>query len=275
MTYFSGRVAAITGASSGIGRALAEALAAEGCALALSDVDAEGLAETRVACESQGVRVSAATVDVSDREAMHAWADACAETHGAVHAIFNNAGVALASSVESLSYEDLEWIFGINFWGVVHGTKAFLPHLRESGRGDVVNISSVFGMIAVPSQGAYNATKFAVRGYTEALRQELQMEGAPVRASVVCPGGIQTNIARSARMRLGGSEATHARRAKAFERGFITPPAGAATTILRGVSRGRARILIGPDARIIDALVRALPSGYARVTRSMAKRFGM
>jgi NADP-dependent 3-hydroxy acid dehydrogenase YdfG len=153
---FNGRVAAITGAGSGIGRALARELADRGCHLALSDVDPDGLAETVARCEGAGVKVTSRIVDVADRAAVFAWADQAAEEHGRINLIFNNAGVAVVATVEAHSFEDFEWLMSINFWGVVHGTKAFLPHLRASGEGHVVNMSSVFGLISVPSQAAYN-----------------------------------------------------------------------------------------------------------------------
>ena len=199
MSRFTNQVAAITGASSGIGRALALRLAERGAALSLSDIDPEGIERTAEAARETGVKVTTAVVDVADRDAMHAWAEQTAHEHERVNFIFNNAGVALASNVAEIEYEDFEWIVGINFWGVVHGTTAFMPHLRASGRGHVVNISSVFGIIAVLTQGAYNATKFAVRGHTEALRQELAMERAPVSATMVCPAASR----RTSRARPG------------------------------------------------------------------------
>src|SRR3954469_19721045 len=194
MKAFQGRVAAITGAGSGIGRALARELAARGTHLALSDIDDVGLAETVTLCEGAGVKVTSQRVDVADRDAVYAWADQVVADHGTVNFIFNNAGVALGATVEAMSYTDFEWLMGINFWGVVHGTKAFLPHLRASGEGHVVNMSSVFGLISVPAQSAYNASKFAVRGFTDALRMELDAEGSAVSATTVHPGGVKTNI---------------------------------------------------------------------------------
>lgn len=163
MKNLNGRIAAITGAGSGIGRALAEELSRRGAHLALSDVNEVGLAETVARCEGRGVKVTSQIVDVADRAAVEAWADLVVDEHGAVNLIFNNAGVAVAATVESISYEDFEWLMNINFWGVVHGTKAFLPHLKAAGEGHVVNVSSVFGLVSIPSQSAYNAAKFAVR----------------------------------------------------------------------------------------------------------------
>jgi short-subunit dehydrogenase len=199
----------------------------------------------------------------------HAWAGEVARAHRRVNLIFNNAGVALSSTLEGGSYEDMEWIVGVNFWGVVHGTKAFLPHLRASGDGHVVNISSVFGLLAVAGNGAYNATKFAVRGFTEALRQELELTGAPVGATCVYPGGIKTNIARAARISpslrdLHVEDEQQGR--QDFERLFITSAERAARVILRGVSRNRGRVLVGPDAFAVDLLVRLAPAMLQRLT---------
>ena len=265
MEQFVGRVAAVTGAGSGIGRALAVELARGGTHLALSDVDDVGLAETVGRCEGHGVKITSAHVDVADRAAVEAWADRVVEDHGAVHLVFNNAGVALAATVEAMSYEDFEWLMDINFWGVVHGTKAFLPHLRASGAGHVVNISSVFGLLAIPSQSAYNAAKFGVRGFTDALRMELDIEGGCVSSTTVHPGGIRTNIARNARMdasaaRIAG-EAAGAR--DSFDKVAMTTPEKAARQILTAVRRNRRRALIGPDAKVFD-LVARLPAGLSQ-----------
>ena len=200
MKDFNDRVAAITGAGSGIGRALANALARRGAHVALSDIDDSGLAETAAQCEGFGVEITSDHLDVADRDAVYAWADRVVTLHGRVNLIVNNAGVALGATVESMSYEDFEWLMRIDFWGVVYGTKAFLPYLKQSGEGHVVNLSSVFGLISVPSQSAYNAAKFAVRGFTDTLRMELEIEDANVSVTTVHPGGIKTNIARNARM---------------------------------------------------------------------------
>jgi NAD(P)-dependent dehydrogenase (short-subunit alcohol dehydrogenase family) len=199
------RVAAITGPCSGLGRALSIELARRGAHVALSDVDEEGLAATVNACEGHGVKVTSHRVDVADRAAVEAWADQVVAEHGRVNMIVNNAGVALSATVEAMSYEDLEWLMGINFWGVVHGTKAFLPHLKAAGEGHVVNISSVFGLVSIPTQSAYNAAKFAVRGFTDSLRIELDAERCGVSATTVHPGGIRANIARNARIDVSAS----------------------------------------------------------------------
>ncbi len=262
MKDFTGRVAAITGAGSGIGRALAVNLARRGAHPALCDIDEAGLAETVSQCEGFGVKITSQRVDVADRAAVEAWAERVVADHGKVNLIINNAGVALGATIESMSYEDFEWLMNINFWGVVYGTKAFLPHLKASGEGHVVNLSSVFGLISVPSQSAYNAAKFAVRGFTDTLRMELEIEGAPVSVTTIHPGGIKTNIANNARIDASLTEMTgDAEKARReFERAFITSPDKAARQILAAVQRDRRRALIGPDAKVIDFVSR-LPAG--------------
>jgi NAD(P)-dependent dehydrogenase (short-subunit alcohol dehydrogenase family) len=274
MRSFSGKVAAITGAGSGIGRALALELAQRGAHLALSDVNATTLAETAAACESFGGLVTVATVDVARRDVVEAWADQAARDHGKVNLVFNNAGVALAGTLEGVSLDDFEWLMGIDFWGVVYGTKAFLPHLRASSEGHVVNISSVFGITAAPLQGTYNAAKFAVRGFTEALRLELELTNAPVSATCVHPGGIQTNIARDARYSssMGALVSNEQASRLAFEKLFITSPESAAKTILRAVQRNRRRVLVGVDAHVLDLLVRLAPALAHRSMLAMARR---
>ena len=262
MKHFDGRVAAITGAGSGIGRALARDLAGRGAHLALCDVDTTGLAETVALCEGAGVKVTSQRVDVASRDAMHAWADEVVAEHGKVDLVVNNAGVALLATIEAVSYDDFEWLMNINFWGVVHGTKAFLPHLKAVGEGHIVNISSVFGLISVPSQSAYNAAKFAVRGFTDALRIELDIDRAGVSSTTVHPGGIKTNIARHARVDPSAEELAPRGRdvGDAFERLAMTTPEKAARQILRGVERNKRRVDIGPDAKFIDFVSR-LPAG--------------
>ena len=238
MKSFNGRVAAITGAASGMGRALALALAREGCHLALSDKNSQGLEHTLALIKSSTlspIMITTHVVDVADRQAVQDWAARCAAEHGQVNLIFNNAGVALSSTVEGVDYADLEWIVGINFWGVVHGTKAFLPHLKASGEGHVVNTSSVFGLFAQPGMSGYNATKFAVRGFTESLRQELDLQGCGVSATCVHPGGIRTDICRSSRIdaNMTGFLIHSEQQARAdFEKLFITDADQAAKGIL-------------------------------------------
>ncbi|MDX1587670.1 MAG: SDR family NAD(P)-dependent oxidoreductase [Oleiphilaceae bacterium] len=278
MKSFSGKVAAITGAGSGIGRALALALSHQGCHLALSDINETGLAETAGLCNAQKVTVTTARVNVADREAVHQWADQVVADHGQVNLIFNNAGVAHAGTVEGTSYEDYDWILDINFRGVLYGTKAFLPHLKAApGGGHIINISSIFGLFSQPGMSAYNATKFAVRGLTESLRQELDMANNGVSATCVHPGGIKTNIARDARMNdsmgelMGG--ASNEDLSSNFEKLFRTTPDQAAAIILKSVQRNARRVLVGSDARAVDIMQRIVPTSYQRMV-TYAMRFG-
>lgn len=266
MKSFQNKVAAITGAASGMGRTLAIELARRGCHLALSDVNETELVKTAELAGKHGVKVTVTKLDVAKREAVFAWADQVVRDHGKVNLIFNNAGVALTANVESVKIADFEWIMGINFWGVVYGTQAFLPHLKASGDGHIVNTSSLFGLMAVPTQGTYNASKFAVRGYTEALRMELEMEGACVSATCVHPGGIATNIAMAGKIdesvtaKTGVSEADHKRAANKLIN--VTMAESAALQILKAVERNDRRVLVGPDARFLDKVVRLLGSAY-------------
>jgi NAD(P)-dependent dehydrogenase (short-subunit alcohol dehydrogenase family) len=270
MSEFAGRVAVITGAGSGIGRALALDLARRGARLAVSDVDAGGLAVTVAELEKLGAPHRTDELDVTDRKAVLAYADDVAGGFGKVNQIYNNAGIAFAGDILSSSFEDIEKVVDIDFWGVVNGTKAFLPHLVASGDGHVINISSLFGLLSVPSQSAYNAAKFAVRGFTESLRQEMLVAKLPVRVTCVHPGGIKTNIARNAARAEGyGDEAMMEK----FERTALRmSPADAARVILTGVSRNRARVLVGNDAKALDLLVRLTGSGYQRIVARVAKR---
>jgi short-subunit dehydrogenase len=271
MDDFGGKIAVITGAGSGIGRALAVELARRGAHLALADVDETGLAETLGRAEGLGVKVTATKVDVADRSSVFAWADEVVAQHGAVHLVFNNAGVALSSTIEAMTYDDLEWLMGVNFWGVVHGTKAFLPHVKASGDGHIINISSVFGLVSVPTQAAYNASKFAVRGFTDCLRMELEIEGCGVSCTTVHPGGIRTNIARN--MRLDASAADMAKGVgDRFDLVARTSPEKAARVILRAVERDKRRVLVGADAKLIDVVSRLPASVYQRAVVRGARR---
>ena len=270
MKDFKNKVAAITGAASGMGRTLALDLASRGCHLVLSVVNEAGLAETAAMAGKLGVRVTTARLDVAKREAMFAWADQVVADHGKVNLIFNNAGVALSSTIEGMEDDELAWIMNINFWGVVHGTRAFLPHLARQRAAHIVNLSSIFGIIAPPGQSAYAAAKFAVRGFSESLRHELATANSPIRLSVVHPGGVATAIARNARAGHGMTD--NARRVQAierFERLARTTPREAAQRIIQGIERNEPRILIGGDARIMDLLQRFMPGTYWKV---MAKR---
>jgi short-subunit dehydrogenase len=275
MQSFNYKVAAITGAGSGIGRALAYALARRGCDLALSDINAEGMAETAAQAKKFGIKVSENAVDVSDRLAMHDWAEKVIAEHGKVNMIFNNAGVAHCGTVANTDYADYEWLMGINFWGVVYGTKEFLPHLEASGEGHVINISSVFGLFAQPTQSVYNSSKFAVRGFTESLRQELDLSEGCVSATCVHPGGIKTNIAQAARFSdsegtILGKNAELTR--QAFNDNMLrTSPEKAAEVILRAVERNRRRVIIGLDARLADLIQRLLPAAYQRLVVTLTR----
>jgi short-subunit dehydrogenase len=282
MKSFRGKVAAITGAASGMGRSLAIALAGEGCHLALADRNAQGLAETAQLAQALAPKTSGAplkittrALDVSDRASMFDWAAETAAAHGRVNLIFNNAGVALSSTIDGMDYADLEWIVGINFWGVVHGTKAFLPLLKASGEGHVINTSSVFGLFAQPGMSGYNATKFAVRGFTEALRQELDLMKCGVSATCVHPGGIRTNIAQASRIaqNMVGFMIEDEQQGKDdFEKFFITTADEAARVILDGVRRNKRRVLIGRDARAADWLARTLPAAYQALVVLQTRR---
>ena len=273
MKNFNNKVAAITGAGSGIGQQLAVLLAKQGCHLALSDVNEQGLLKTLELIKDTGVRATLDKVNVANLEEVRAWAEKVEQDHGSINMIFNNAGVALGSTVEGASYDDLEWIVGINFWGVVYGTKEFLPRIKKTGDGHVVNISSLFGLTAQPTQSAYNATKFAVRGFTESLRQELDIENCGVSALCVHPGGIRTNIANAAKMNdsLRALGMSPEKSARSFNKLLRCPPEEAARQILEAVQKDKRRLLIGNDAKAIDLIQRILPTGYQKVTAFATK----
>lgn len=261
MRIFTNRVAAITGAGSGMGRALAVELASQGCHVAISDVSEAALADTLAQLADAQVRVSSHVVDVADREAMFAFAAAVEAQHGQVHMIFNNAGVSVTDSVERMRLQDFEWLMNINFWGVVYGTQAFLPLLKRADAGHIINTASIFGVVAMPSQSAYNASKFAVRGFTESLRQEL----ADTRIGVTCvqPGGVKTNIVKTSRYYPLDNEApTQDEAAASFEAVAALTPPEAARIILKGVQRNRCRVLVGKDAWLMATLQRLMPERY-------------
>ncbi|HEY9841886.1 MAG: SDR family NAD(P)-dependent oxidoreductase [Candidatus Sericytochromatia bacterium] len=260
------RVVVITGAASGIGRALALQFYAAGCRLALADINLRALQQLAQSLPP-GPKVTIEALNVSDREAMYVYAEQVMQDHGQVDILINNAGVTVVDSAETTSYADFEWLMGINFWGVVYGCRAFLPYLKQSPDGCLVNISSIFGLIGFPTQAAYNASKFAVKGFTESLNQELRLENARLRAVSVHPGGINTNITRSARF---GSQARWMGSPQEVQDMFYsklarTSPDQAAATIIRGISARRTRILIGADAHFVDWMQRLLPSGYQAV----------
>ncbi|MEB3051701.1 SDR family oxidoreductase [Mycolicibacter sp. MYC123] len=271
MQGFAGKVCVVTGAGSGIGQALAIELARAGAQLAISDVDTEGLAQTEQRLKALGVQLKVDRLNVTEREAFLAYADEVKEHFGKVNQIYNNAGIAFSGDVEVTPFKDIERVMDVDFWGVVNGTKAFLPHLIASGDGHVVNISSLFGLLSMPGQAAYNAAKFAVRGFTEALNQEMAINKHPVKVTTVHPGGIKTAIARNATVAEGIDQAAAA---DFFDRKLASTTAEeAARVILEGVSKNRARVLIGNDARALDLLVRITGSRYQKLFSSVLPRF--
>lgn len=294
-SFYKGHVAAITGAGSGMGRALALHLAKMGCHVALSDLNAEPLAETQKLLSGYDIKSTITVLDVSDQKAVYDWADSVMADHGKVNFVFNNAGVALYSTVEGSSIDELEWVMNINFWGVVYGTKAFLPLIKNSVKlsetsssaaksdnksrqfdenGHIINISSLFGLTAQPSQSAYNASKFAVRGFTESLRQELDIQRCGVSTTCIHPGGIRTNIANSARgndsisdigMRAGPNAI------RSFNKFLKFDANDAAWVILTAAATNQPRCLIGNDAKMIDAVQRVFPARYSKVLNDITK----
>jgi short-subunit dehydrogenase len=260
MAFLSGGIAVVTGAGSGIGRALAKRLSVAGCGLALADIEEKSLAETAGMLPGKGAAVSTHVLDVADEAGVRAFAEDVQSRYGRVTLLINNAGMALHGTFEEISLDDLRWLMGINFWGTVYGVKYFLPILRQQPRGQIVNLSSVFGMVAPAGQTAYSSSKFAVRGFTEALRHEL--EGSSVFVSCVHPGGIRTPIAARGRL---GANAPKTRKEESVSRLAQlakTSPEDAATRILRGIERRERRILIGFDARQIDIMQRLRPATY-------------
>jgi NAD(P)-dependent dehydrogenase (short-subunit alcohol dehydrogenase family) len=265
----TGKVVAITGAGSGIGRSLAQLAAERGAKLALSDWDKVGLDETIELLGSK-VEAAGAQVDVADRAAVAAWAAAVVEQFGGVNMIVNNAGVSVAGDFLEMSYEDFDWITGINFVGVVNGTKEFLPHLIASGDGYLVNISSLFGLISMPGNSAYNATKYAVRGLTEAIREEMLVAKHPVGVTCVHPGGIKTGIARHGR-KTASLDATALDKIFDEKLARMTPDK-AAKIILDGALSHKPRVLVGLDAHIIHQFGRIVGARYQDVFAAASKR---
>ncbi len=259
-----GGTAVVTGAASGIGAALAAALAGRGCNLALADVNAAGLQDVASRARAAGVKVSEHRLDVADADAVAAFPEAVLAEHGRVSVLVNNAGVATGGTFDQVSPADFDWCFTINFWGVVWMTRAFLPALRRESAAQVVNLSSVYGLIAPPGNVAYAASKFAVRGFSEALRHELEAAGSPVGMTVVFPGGVRTNVAANART-TGLSSAEMEAGAKLMTRLLTFPPEGAAEAIVRGIERRRKRVLVGNRVRHVVAIERLFPVNYWRV----------
>ena len=271
MTQINGSAAAVTGAASGIGRALALELAARGCDLALADRDEAGLQSVAAEiAKAHPRKVSTHRVDVGEPGQIQDFADAASAAHPKLNIVINNAGVALLGQFNEVEQAQMDWLFNINFWGTVHGTRAFLPILAKQREAHIVNLSSIFGIIAPPGQTAYCAAKFAVRGFSESLRHELAVANSPVRLSVVHPGGVATNIARNSRTGTGVTD--NARRAQSIDRfdavAKTTPPI-AAQRIITGIEKNQPRILIGNDAWFMDLLQRFRPATYWAV---LAKR---
>ncbi len=263
MKELTGKVAAITGAASGIGQKLAENLADEGCHIAIADINQKGLKETVNITDNKQVKVTSHIVDVSDRKQVYQFADDVAEQHGGVDIIINNAGVVVAESVEDVTYDDFEWLFGINFWGVIYGSKAFLPYLQKRPEGHIVNISSINGIVTWPNHAPYCAAKFGVKGFTEVLLQE--MRGSNIGVSCVHPGGIKTSIARNAKFyKTPGNKSTPDKGIKTFEQIAMTSPDKAAQKIIAGIKKNKRRVLVGPDAYLMDWMTRLFPVQFVR-----------
>ncbi|HEX5659751.1 MAG TPA: SDR family oxidoreductase [Polyangiales bacterium] len=277
MKRFTDRVAVVTGAAGGIGRATALLLAEKGCSLAIADVNERGLAETAELIEKLGRKVSTHKVDVSDKARMQEFVGEVLEAHGRVNIVINNAGVAVLSSFQDHKLEDFEWLMGVNFWGVVYGCKFFLPALLEADEAHIVNLSSLFGLTGVPLQTSYCASKFAVRGFTESLRMELH--DTNVGVTNIHPGGIATDIVASSRVN-GGADMEKRKQSTARAFTKMMPPSEAAALIVRGIERNSPRVLITRETYVADGFKRLLPAasvdliawGYSRMNERQAKR---
>ena len=270
---FADKVVVITGAGSGMGRAIAELVTSKGAHVAISDWNAESVAETARMIEGRGTKVMTASFDVADRAAFEAHAADVLAEFGRADVVINNAGVSLAATVANMTYDDFEWVMGINFWGVVHGTTAFLPHLIERGDGAIVNVSSVFGLFGVPTQAGYNSAKFAVRGFTEALQQEVA--DTDVVVTRVHPGGVKTGIVRNGRiLETFDDDTDPADMADRFEAQVHTTAERAAEIIVAGIEKRKPRILVGPDAVVLDTMVRLFPVRYQKLMALMDRVMG-
>jgi NADP-dependent 3-hydroxy acid dehydrogenase YdfG len=265
-------VAAITGAGSGIGRAVALELTRRGTKVALADIDTAAVEETAQLCRQLGGQAVSYGLDVIDRTAVYAFADAVVAEYGRVNVVVNNAGVALVAPIADTQWNDMHWVMDVDFWGVAHGTKAFLPHLIESGDGHVVNMSSLFGMVGCFDQGAYCAAKFAVRGFTETLRQELKIDGLPVGVTSVHPGGIRTSLFRNSR---GAGDAGDPRKLdEAFRETMsqTSPERAAKVIVAKAIERGKPRVFIGPDAHTVNLVHRVVGTRYEGLVVPLARR---
>ena len=274
MKDLRGTIAIITGAGSGIGRELAMGLAGEGCRLALADIDGLGLEETERLVRARGGEAAGWRVDVSSRQEVYAFAEKVIGHFGAAHILINNAGVVFTATIDQLSYEDFERVMNINFWGAVYGTKAFLGQLKKQEAAHIVNMSSVYGLWALQTQAAYNASKFALRGFTEALQQE--MRGTGVTVSCVFPGGVKTNLVRNSGSRLFEVDAGRKEEfATTFDAAAMTSPRKAARVIITGIRKNRTRIRIGPDAFLFDITQRLFPAAYHKLSPIVIRKMGL
>ena len=272
MKQLKDKIVAITGAATGIGRSLAIQFAKKGCHLAISDINKEGLEETAKLAKQDKIKITQHLVDVSKKDDVYNYAKEVSQQHGGIHIVINNAGVVVMASVEHISYDNFEWLMRINFWGVVYGTKAFLPFFKQAGEGHIVNMSSIFGIVTFPTLAAYHSAKFAVRGFTECLQQELEIENSPVKASCVLPAAIKTNIVKDSRIGEAGTLNKDIEKAvKNFSHGALTTPDKAASIIIDGIIKGKQRILVGPDAYILDGIQRLLPVRYSVITQKIKK----
>jgi NAD(P)-dependent dehydrogenase (short-subunit alcohol dehydrogenase family) len=274
MKNLKGKIAVVTGAASGIGRELAIGLAREGCGLALADVDINGLKETESLVRSEGGKAVISRVDVSKKKEMYSFAEQIIKVYGEVDIVINNAGVVFTSTIEDLSYKDFERVMNINFWGAVYGTKAFLGYLKKQKSSHIVNISSVYGLWALQTQAAYNASKFAVRGFTEALMQEMQ--GTGVSVSCVFPGGVKTNLVRNSDSQLFDFDAGRKEKfVNKFDSAAMTTPQQAARVIISGIKKKKKRIRIGPDAFLFDITQRIFPTLYHKLSPFVIRKMGL
>lgn len=257
-----GKVAVVTGAASGIGRGISKALARRGCNLALADLNEDGLRETAAMVSPFDVKTSCHRLDVADRAQVAAFPDAVEKAQGGCDILVNNAGVAVGGTFEEVAEADFEWLIEINFWGVVRMTRAFLPLLRRSEEGHIVNISSLFGLIAPPGQTAYCASKFAVRGFSESLRHELEAEGAKIAVTTIHPGGVNTSIAANARMPRGRNSRDLEQTLDDFQKFLVMPPDKAGEIIVSGMERNKPRVLVGRDCKQAAFIERLSPVNY-------------
>lgn len=265
MKSYADRIAVVTGAASGIGQALAIGLARRGCHVAISDLNLDGLAQTAEQVSKFGVRCMMSRLDVADRAAWPRYAEDVGTQFDAVHLVFNVAGVALVDRAATVSLDDFHWLMDINFWGVVYGTRAFLPRLLEADEAHIVNVSSLFGLMSAPMSSTYNASKFAVKGFTDALKME--MAGTPVRVSCVLPGGVKTGIIDHSKFGEQVVDIAREDLAAEFEARARLTATEAAEIILAGVRKNRRRILVGTDAKLLDFIVRLFPGSYETLLR--------